>query len=70
MLKLAFNNVYDTAILVSADADFAPVIEAVKELGKHVENAAFEKRKSWELHKASDLFISLNKLITEDMFIS
>ena len=36
----AFKNLYDTAILVSGDGDFFPAIEAVKDLGKHVEVAA------------------------------
>jgi uncharacterized LabA/DUF88 family protein len=38
MVRLAYNEAYDTAILVSTDGDFVPAIEAVKEKGKRVEN--------------------------------
>lgn len=61
MLKLAINNAYDTAILVSSDGDFAPVIEAVKEWGKHVENAYFKEGCSFHLKSACDKFIELNE---------
>ena len=39
MLRMAYRNLYDVAILVSGDGDFEPVVESVEELGKHVENA-------------------------------
>jgi len=41
MLKLAWANAYNTAILVSHDGDFADAVLAVKEMGKHVECAGF-----------------------------
>src|SRR3989344_5381845 len=34
MVKLAYNNAYDTAVLVSSDGDFVPAVLAVKEIGK------------------------------------
>lgn len=34
MLKLAASNAYDTLVLMSGDADYAPAIEAVRSLGK------------------------------------
>lgn len=34
MLRLAYQNSYDTAILVSGDGDFASVVEAAKDLGE------------------------------------
>ena len=37
MLQLAVTNTYDVAIIISGDGDFAPAVEAVKQLGKHVE---------------------------------
>lgn len=61
MLKLAFTNQYDTAILVSGDGDFASVVEAVKSLGKKVECAYVSKRKCYHLRQAADRFISLDK---------
>ncbi len=43
MVSLAFAHVYDTAILVSSDADLVPAVEQVKNLGKHVEYAYISK---------------------------
>ena len=62
MLSLAYRNTYDTAILVSGDADFVPVVEEIKSLGKHVESAYFEHGGARRLTEASDRFI----LLTED----
>lgn len=42
MVSLAYENAYDTAILVSGDGDFLPVIKKVKELNKGVEVWAFK----------------------------
>jgi uncharacterized LabA/DUF88 family protein len=44
MLTFAFDNQYDTAILVSEDGDFAPVVAEVLRLNKQVENAEFPRR--------------------------
>lgn len=41
MLAHAFDNQYDTAILVSNDGDFTPVVAEVRRLNKKVENAEF-----------------------------
>ena len=60
MLKYAVSNAYDTAILVSGDGDFATAVEAVKDLGKHVENAYFETGRSQELQRVCDRFIRLD----------
>jgi len=61
MLTNALRNGYDTAILVSGDGDFAPVLEEIARAGKQVENAAFRSSRSDALVSASDLFIELNK---------
>ncbi|MBC7264846.1 MAG: NYN domain-containing protein [Chloroflexi bacterium] len=60
MLELAYRNAYDTAIIVSGDADFARVAEAVKSLGKHVENAFCHTGQSRRLREACDRFILLD----------
>ncbi len=44
MLTFAFDNQYDTAILVSQDGDFAPVVAEILRLNKQVENAEFPHR--------------------------
>ena len=41
IISLAYENVYDTAVLVSGDGDFVPVVKKVKELDKDVELWAF-----------------------------
>jgi uncharacterized LabA/DUF88 family protein len=41
IISLAYENAYDTAVLVSGDGDFVPVVKKVKELEKDVEIWAF-----------------------------
>jgi len=61
LVKNAYADLYDTAILVSGDGDFFPAIQAVKDLGKHVEVAAFRSNISAEAARAADLHLSLTK---------
>ncbi len=61
MVKLAYNNAYDTAILVSSDGDFVPAVQAVKEVGKNVENIGFETKFSYHLRRECDKFRKLSK---------
>ncbi len=68
MVKLAYNNAYDTAILVSSDGDFVPAIQAVKEIGKNVENIGFENKFSYHLQQQSDRFFKLKKEFVKDFF--
>jgi uncharacterized protein (TIGR00288 family) len=65
MLNLAFNNVYDTAILISGDGDFDSVIYGAKYIGKHVENAYFSSGHSDQLKKSCDKFILLDELVKD-----
>jgi uncharacterized LabA/DUF88 family protein len=41
IISMAYENFYDTAVLVSGDGDFIPVVKMVKELDKKVEIWAF-----------------------------
>jgi len=68
MVKMAYNNAYDTAIIVSSDGDFVPAIQAVKEIGKNVENIGFENKFSYHLQQQSDRFFKLKKEIVKDFF--
>ena len=61
MLSGALRDCYDTAILVSGDGDFVPVLDEIKRAGKQVENATFSSSRSDALITASDLFIELGK---------
>ena len=66
LLRLAWEDRYDVAILVSGDGDFAYAVQAVKDLGKHVEVAAFQSNLSWELGNVADN----RELFTNDYFKS
>jgi len=68
MVKLAYNNAYDTAILVSSDGDFVPAVKAVKEIGKNVENIGFETKFSYHLKSECDKFINLKIKEIENFF--
>jgi uncharacterized LabA/DUF88 family protein len=41
---LVLNDNYDVGIVVSGDADYVPVVQAVKDWGKHIINVSFLKR--------------------------
>jgi len=56
MVKLAYSNAYDTAILVSSDGDFVPAVNAVKDVGKNVENIGFATKFSYHLKQKCDKF--------------
>lgn len=59
MLSMAFVDAYDTAILVSSDGDFAKVIRAVCDLGKHVEVACFHR--AYHVKAAADRVVELSQ---------
>ena len=54
LLRFGWDDRYDVAILVSGDGDFAYALQAVKDMGKHVEVAAFQSNLSWELAQVAD----------------
>ncbi len=57
----AFKDHYDTAIIVSGDADFYPALQGAKDVGKQVEVAAFETNISSEAARVADVHIKLTK---------
>lgn len=59
----AYENLYDTAIIVSGDEDFVSPINRVQKLGKKIENAYFSSSSSYNLRKSCDYSIHLNKLL-------
>ena len=54
LLRFAWDDLYDVAILVSGDGDFAYAVQAAKDMGKHVEVAAFSSNLSGELAQVAD----------------
>ena len=47
MLRHGFNHTYDTAVLISRDADFASVVKILKTLGINVELVLFDTSKDY-----------------------
>ncbi len=70
MLVLAFASAYDTAILVSGDADYARVVSELKRLGRHVEVACAGASNSRELWAAADRRQELSHDFLDDCFLS
>ena len=69
LLVGAYEDMYDTAILISSDTDLIPAIQKIKHLGKEVEYIGFSHKPSLALQK----YASLTRLmIKEDLekFIS
>ena len=54
LLNLAWEDLYDVAVLVSGDSDFAYALQAVKNLGKYVEVAYFESNVSRDILDVAD----------------
>jgi uncharacterized LabA/DUF88 family protein len=61
LLYFAWNDFYDVALLVSGDSDFAYALQAVKNMGKHVEVAYFERGISKDLLNVADNRHLLNR---------
>jgi len=66
MLRHVYQNDYDTAILVSGDGDFAPLVAAVTGLGKRVKNVAFHSARSDALVDVCHTFIELTPDFLQD----
>ena len=61
MVKGAYLEKYDKAVIVSGDGDFVPAIDAVREKGLKVLNACFSKNSSNKLKGRCDGLIKLKK---------
>jgi uncharacterized LabA/DUF88 family protein len=71
IIYYAAKDLFDTAIIFAEEDDFAYPMELVKGMGKNVELCHFRDIKSREIIKASDNFISLEKVFEKnaDIFI-
>jgi len=65
LLYFAWSDFYDVAVLVSGDSDFAYALQAVKNMGKHIEVAYFESGVSKDL-----LFVADNRHLLNRSFLS
>ena len=63
MVSFAYENLYDTAILVSGDGDFEPAIKRAQKLGKKVENAYFSISRSSLLKQVCNKSMLLDDII-------
>ena len=64
LLVGAYDNIWDTAIVISSDSDLNPAIKKVKHLGKNVEYIGFSHNPCYSLQKVSSLS---RLLIKEDL---
>jgi uncharacterized LabA/DUF88 family protein len=67
MQEQAYEDNYDTAILISGDRDFVPAIEKIRAKGKRVEVAAFDQCFSHVLQTKANKTYSLNDLFIIQM---
>ena len=64
LIKGAYENLYDVAIIVSGDADFIPAIKLAQKNGKKVVNAFFPKSSSYQLRNCCNGSINLRKSLS------
>lgn len=69
MLRYAFDDLYDVAILVSGDGDFASAVQAVQDRGKHVENAISKSGQSRHLRQTCDTCLTLDETMLADIWL-
>lgn len=69
LLYFAWNDFYDTAILVSGDSDFAYALQAIKNMGKHAEVAYFESGISKDLLDIADNRHLLNRSFFSGLWV-
>ena len=63
LVYFAARSLFDTAIVVTEDADFSPVLNLVKEFGRAVEIGFFRDSQPSELIKASDRIFPLSEVL-------
>ena len=68
MLKDAYENKYDKAILISGDGDFAPLVECVKKKGKKVDNYHFKDCISFDLLRECNASFVIDKKTVNKFF--
>jgi len=61
MVKDAYNDVYDTAILISADSDLVPPIQTIKALGKQVVCAFPPRNNSTQLRRTANGYFTIGR---------
>lgn len=62
LFKMARENGFDTAIVVSGDDDFASAIDCIKSMSKRVEVVSFRRSLGSEMKEVADKLILLDKI--------
>ncbi|MSQ32754.1 MAG: NYN domain-containing protein [Dehalococcoidia bacterium] len=70
LVSYGASHIYDTAIVVSGDADYAYAVQTVKNMGRLVELAAFESNASKDLLLVVDNRHFLDRNFFKDLWIS
>lgn len=65
MLSLGFKKAYDTAIIISGDADFCEAINEIKGEGRKVEIAAFRDSINKDTQYTPDRFVLLDDIMDQ-----
>ena len=68
MLNDACENKFDTAILLSGDGDFAPLVKYVRKKGKKVEDYHFTENISYDLLKECNISAIIDRKIVNKFF--
>ena len=63
LLVGAYEDLYDTAILVSGDEDFIPIVKTAQRLKKKVENFYFSSSSSKKLRKTCNSSVNFKELM-------
>lgn len=65
LLRMAREEVYDTAIVVSGDNDYTNAVDCVKSMGMRVEIACFKSALGWDLRQIADKLTYLDNHIDD-----
>ncbi len=61
LLEGAYEDKFDTALVISSDGDLAPALKMVRGKGKVIESVMFDKNYSFVLQKQANKYIILNE---------
>lgn len=68
ILDMAYQDKYDTAVIISSDTDLIPAIIRAKELGKRIEYIGFSHRPSFAMQRYANSSRLLSKIELEKFF--
>jgi len=69
MLRDAYENKFDVAILISGDGDFSPLVRYVRKLSKTIESSYFANNISLDLLKECNSSTIIDKKVVNEFFL-